>query len=434
MTTRNTPLRTRMRYLAIAIPLAACSPPPGDVKPQDQQSSDHAPHSFFGRLFGNEESLVLPEAGMVTRDTVCAPYLGEVRLADDEQATVDVAAGDLWLRLREGMMLDHSVSNARIDKEIAFYRKHPRLLQLVAERASLYMYAVVEELERRDMPMELALIPVMESAYNPMARGPGGATGMWQFMPGTARVHGLTVSNNFDERRDVVASTRVALDYLGKLHRKLGNDWLSAVTAYNTGELNVAAAIKRNERQGKATDYWHLSLRNPTSQYAPRLIALAKIFAEPQRYGIKLPPIADTPVFASITMDPRANLLQAASMAGVSAQKLFELNPGLNRHALPRSTYTLHVPYASKPQFELAVTQLRSRAPAVQQQYAAARAPQKAAAASANGNQVYVVKSGDNLWRISRNFKVAAADIVKWNQLSSDTLRAGQKLTLQLEN
>lgn len=491
------PVVTGLSCLALAMALVACGPSEQTVRPQ-QSSTDAASKapqssdpSFFGRLFGaNHPHPSLPEARMITRETACAPYLGN----DDgmAEAVVPAATDDLWQRLRDGMQLDHSVNDPRVQKEIAFYARNQRLLNHIAQQASLYLYFVLDELEQRNMPLELALIPAMESTYNPLARSPGGAIGMWQFMPGTARVYGLHTDNNFDERRDVVESTRAALDYLTRLDRKLGGGWLNAVASYNTGELNIIAAMRRNERQGKSTDYWQLQLRAPTSHYVPRLIALSKVLANPERYGIELMPIENSPVFATVTMDSRINLVQAANTAGISTPQLFALNPGLNRNALPRGAYTLHVPVGKRAEFQRALaaatpqtytTQLASaqngsrytiqrgdslgaiakrfgtsidnlraangikgntiRAgqtltiPGSDRIATAAFVPpalvSPSPTASAPAKQTYTVKDGDTLWRIARELNVSSRALAKWNGLSSDNLRAGQKLTLHVE-
>lgn len=479
------PVANGFKYLALALPLIACSP--SEQITPDQPSSDvtNADASFFGRMFSSAPQPVLPEARMVTRKTACVPYLGDDNRQAD--AVVPAAPADLWQRLRDGMQLDHSVDDARVQKEIAFYSRNQRLLNHIAKQASLYMYFVMDELEQRNMPLELALIPAMESTYNPLARSPGGAIGMWQFMPGTARVYGLHVTNNFDERRDVVESTRAALSYLNRLDGKFGGGWLNAVAAYNTGELNIVAAMNRNKRQGKSTDYWQLQLRGPTAHYVPRLIALSKILANPSRYGIELMPIENTPVFATIAMDSRFNLVQTASIAGISSQQLFALNPGINRNALPRGSYPLHVPVdrrddfqralvASKPgphaparlagdsqryvvqrgdslgaiakRFGTSIDALRATngikgnairagqvltiAGATRTIAAATPAVSPAVAANATSSgpvkRVYTVKEGDNLWRIARELNVSSRALAKWNGLSSHDLHAGQQL------
>lgn len=427
MKIRTTPLISGMKYLAIAIPLAACAPPSSDVKPQNDQTSDQS-SSFFGRLFHANNALTLPEANMIERDMACVPYLGE-ETPPGQLQTVDVPTGDLWQRMREGMTISQAVSDARVQREIAFYQKNPKLLRVISERAALYMHFVVDELEQRDMPLELALIPAIESTYNPLARSPGGAVGMWQFMPGTARVYGLTTTNGFDERKDVVESTRAALGYFQRLHRQLRGDWFNAVAGYNTGELYVANAIKRNERQGKSTDFWNLGLRTASAQYVPKLVALSKIVANPEKYGVRLSPIVDQPTFVSITVDPRTNLTQAANLAGISPQELFELNPAINRYALPRNSYTLHVPLEKRSLFELAMTRTKSQ-PASNTRYAAQPQPNRPATANTS-DQLYTVKSGDNLWRISRQLHVSASDIAKWNNLGSKPLRTGQRIVIK---
>lgn len=419
------PLASGIKYLALALPLIACSPADQNTRPQQASSDAAETHSsFFGRLFSSPH-VDLPEARMVTRESACVPYLGDE--SPQAEAVVPAAAADLWQRLRDGMQLDHAIDDARVQQQIAYYSRNQRLLNRIAEQSSLYMYFVLDELESRDMPLELALIPAVESAYNPLARSPGGAVGLWQFMPGTARVYGLHTDNNFDERRDVVESTKAALDYLTHLNKRLGGGWLKAVAAYNTGELNIIAAMERNKRQGKSTDFWKLQLRAPTSQYVPKLIALSRIFANPSRYGVELMPVENAPVFSTIPMNSRFDLAQTASAAGISSQQLFALNPGINRNALPRGAYPLHVPVDRRDDFQRALVVSKPRP------YVPTRGAQFAARADASAGPVkgsYTVKEGDTLWRIARELNVSSRALAKWNGLSSSNLRTGQKLVV----
>jgi len=412
------PVATGIKYLALALPLIACSPSEQVTRPQNQPSDTATTDSsFFSRLFSSHTAM--PEARMITRETACVPYLGDD--SQQAEAVVPAAPTDLWQRLRDGMQLDLSVDDARVQKEIAFYSHNQRLLNRIAEQASLYMYYVMDELESRNMPLELALIPAMESAYNPLARSPSGAVGMWQFMPGTASTYGLRANNNFDERRDVVESTKAALSYLDRLNGELGGGWLNAVAAYNIGELNIADAMESNKRHGKSTDYWQLSLRGPTAHYVPRLIALSKILSNPSRYGIELMPIENAPAFATISMDSRYNLLQSASAAGVSSQQLFALNPGINRNALPRGSYPLHVPFDRRDKFQRALVTARPQ-PYVPTQIAAV------------GGQRYVVKHGDSLGTIAKHFGTSVESIRTANGINGNAIRIGQSLTVAGNN
>ncbi|MTW19827.1 transglycosylase SLT domain-containing protein [Allochromatium palmeri] len=202
------------------------------------------------------------------------------------------ARGDLWQRVRSGMQLDLQ-ANASIDATLQRFRRDPRYLERLSQRASPYLPTIVAEIERRGLPMELALLPHVESRYDPAATSPKAAAGMWQFIPSTAREMGLRLDGRIDERRDVVASTRAALDYLEQLNRRFDGDWELTMAAYNCGPGCVSSAIKANRSAGKPTDFWSLDLPNETRQYVPQILAASKLVADSRRYGQHLPAIPD---------------------------------------------------------------------------------------------------------------------------------------------
>ncbi len=194
------------------------------------------------------------------------------------------ADGDLWQRIRLGMQLDLQ-ANERVDALYERLRRDPRAVERLAERGLPYLPLIVSEIERRRLPMELAILPYVESRYDPWATSPKAAAGMWQFIPTTAREMGLRLDETTDERRDVVASTRAALDYLEQLNRRFNGDWELALAAYNCGPKCVNTAIENNRRQGKPTDFWSLDLPEETRQYVPRILANARLVAEAQHPG-----------------------------------------------------------------------------------------------------------------------------------------------------
>ncbi|QIK37608.1 transglycosylase SLT domain-containing protein [Caldichromatium japonicum] len=195
-----------------------------------------------------------------------------------------VASGDLWQRVRAGMRLDLQ-ANERVDALFERLRRDPWAVERLTERASPYLPLIVTEIERRGLPMELAILPYVESRYDPWATSPKAAAGMWQFIPTTAREMGLRLDETLDERRDVTASTRAALDYLEQLHRRFDGDWELALAAYNCGPKCISTAIENNRRQGKPTDFWSLDLPDETRQYVPRILATSRLVAEAQRTG-----------------------------------------------------------------------------------------------------------------------------------------------------
>ncbi|MBK1654691.1 hypothetical protein CKO29_08230 [Allochromatium vinosum] len=202
------------------------------------------------------------------------------------------SGGDLWQRVRSGMQLNLQ-ANARIDATLERFRRDPRYLERLSRRGAPYLPLIVAEIERRGLPMELALLPHVESRYDPAATSPKAAAGMWQFIPSTAREMGLRLDDYTDERRDVVASTRAALDYLERLNKRFEGDWELTMAAYNCGPGCVSSAIEANRRAGRPTDFWSLDLPNETKQYVPQILAASKLVAGSGRYGQHLPAIPD---------------------------------------------------------------------------------------------------------------------------------------------
>jgi membrane-bound lytic murein transglycosylase D len=226
-------------------------------------------------LAGCQTSAQLPQtATAVPAHTLTARIKQKpIFLAANKQHT---APQDVWERMREGFQMQDGIDvNPRIEQQRLWFVSNPSFLETAADRGSLYMHYIVERLEERDMPLELALLPVIESAYNPMAYSRAHAVGLWQFIPSTGRYFNLRQTNLYDGRRDVTASTIAALDYLSRLHEMFNGDWLLALAAYNAGEGTVSRAIERNVRLGLPTDYWNLSLPQETRDYVPKLLALS---------------------------------------------------------------------------------------------------------------------------------------------------------------
>jgi len=210
------------------------------------------------------------------------------------------------------------------------YSSQPEYVARMMQRASVLLYHVLEEVERRKLPTEIALLPMIESAYNPQAYSRSHASGMWQFMPSTGRHYGLRQDFWHDERRDVLAATDAALDYLQRLHRRFGN-WKLALAAYNWGQGNLSRAIAENRAKGLPTSYESLALPAETRQYLPKLQAVKNIIANPQRFDIKLPDTPNRPRFAAVTIDRPIDVTLAASLAGMELEDFRFLNPAHNR-------------------------------------------------------------------------------------------------------
>ena len=251
---------------------------------------------------------------------------------------------DLFLRLRSGFKLEDA-DEAIVDRELNWYANHPDYLERVWGRADHYMHYIVGQLRARSMPLEIALLPVVESAFEPYAYSRARAAGLWQFIPGTGSNYGLKQDWWYDGRRDVIASTRAALDYLQSLHDEFNGDWLLAIAAYNCGEGNVERAVHRNERLGKPIDFWHLKLPTETRAYVPKLLAMRRIVADPAAYGLEFSQIDDAPYFAQVGTGGQIDLQVVSELSGVSKEDLYELNPAFHRWATdPAGPYSLLVP------------------------------------------------------------------------------------------
>jgi membrane-bound lytic murein transglycosylase D len=232
-----------------------------------------------------------------------------------------------------------------------WYATRPDYVQRMTERGSRYMFHIVEEVERRGMPTELALLPFIESAFNPQAMSSAKASGMWQFIPSTGRFFELKQNIFRDDRRDVLASTRAALDYLQKLHGMFG-DWHLALAAYNWGEGSVSRAIARNQKAGLPTDYLSLRMPEETQYYVPKLQAVKNIIARPERFGLTLPPLENHPYFLSVAIERDIDVALATRFAGMSMDEFKALNPQMNKPViLAAGTPQLLLPYDNANEF-----------------------------------------------------------------------------------
>ncbi|MDD2720278.1 MAG: transglycosylase SLT domain-containing protein [Gallionella sp.] len=241
----------------------------------------------------------------------------------------DPKNGDLLQHIRNGFAMN-DLDSPLIATYEQWYADRPEYVARMMERASLYLYYISNEVERRGMPSEIALLPMIESAYNPIAYSPANAAGIWQFIPSTGKNFGLEQNWWYDGRRDIVSATTGALDYLQKLHDMFG-DWELALAAYNWGEGSVTRAQERNRRRGLPTDYSSLKMPAETRGYVPKLLAIKNIIADPASFGLTLSPIANEPYFASVSTAKHMDVKLAAKLADISRDEFLALNPAHNR-------------------------------------------------------------------------------------------------------
>jgi membrane-bound lytic murein transglycosylase D len=317
---------------------------------------------------------------------------------------------DVWQRIRRGMTLS-DIHHPRVQQQLAWFKRNPDYMNRVSGRARGYLYYIVEQVEQRHMPMEIALLPVVESAFQPFAYSHGRASGIWQFIPGTARRYGIEINWWYDGRRDIHASTHAALDYLEKLHKDFNGDWLLALAAYNTGEGNVAKAIRRNRRAGKPTDFFSLDLPRETRAYVPRLLAVAAIVRNARQYHIDLDTVPNEAYFRKVDIDGQIDLALAADMAGMKLESLYRLNPGYNQWATsPSGPHYLLLPTDKVAGFK-----------------------QQLAALPKERRMRWIrhkIRFGDTLGGIARRYHTSVALLRRTNNLSGNTIRAGHSLTV----
>jgi membrane-bound lytic murein transglycosylase D len=384
---------------------------------------------------------------------VSAREYGYVRPADDVWVLGDASrssrssrraedSGDLWGRVRGGMRLDLA-ANPRIDAKVNAFRRDPQYLVKLSERAQPYLRVIIDEIDRRGLPAEIALLPYVESRYNPAATSHKAAAGMWQFIPSTGRIMGLRQDGWSDDRRNVLASTRAALDYLEQLHRQLGGDWELAMAAYNCGPGRIESAQAANRKRGKPTDFWSLDLPAETEHYVPQILAAARLVSEPAAYGLHLPKVPNGPQLEVVRSERPIALAQLAQTTGVPLSDLRRLNAGLKRgQTAPGEPAHLVVPAGAGHRVAARLKSTRvlpavaslggpTRSATSARTRAGAPAPLSAGSGSGFDDEgtVRVVKVGESLRSIAAAQGIDAEALAEFNAMRLDEpLLPGQSL------
>ena len=431
----------------------------------------------------NRPSKIASPSEVVDALTLAAlqPEVGSIDL-DEEPMEFD----DVWNRISYQLSIEIP-QNRQVVTERNWYAKHPSYITRVAKRAEPFLHFIVEEIEKREMPIELALLPIVESAFDPFAYSHGRASGLWQFIPGTGNRFKLKQTWWYDGRRDVAASTRAALDYLSFLHKTLDGDWLNAIAAYNSGEGRVLRAIKRNRKRHLPTDFWSLDLPRETSAYVPKLLALSDLLKRSEEFKVSWYPIANEPAISVIDAKKQIDIAKAAELAGMELNELHKMNPGYNQWATdPNGPHKFIVPIDKAESFKANLNALSDSERMAWTRYvvrsgdtlggiAAKHKVSIAALRDINkikGNMIrvkqalmvptssqaidnyeltadnrlvrtqnkkrgsstketYIVKSGDTLWDISKAYKVNLRSLAKWNGMApTDPLKPGKKLAI----
>ncbi|MCG6969195.1 MAG: LysM peptidoglycan-binding domain-containing protein [Gammaproteobacteria bacterium] len=380
-----------------------------------------------------------------------------------------VVSGNIWHRVRKGFALN-GYEHRRVDAELKWFSRHQGYIDRITTRAMPFLYYILAEVEKRHMPAEIALLPIVESAFQPYAYSPGQAAGMWQFIAATGQRYGLEMNWWYDGRRDVYQSTHAALDFLLDLHEHFNNDWLLALAAYNSGQGTVDRAIRANQRAGKKTDFWSLQLPKETRDYVPKLLAISVLIDDPRAFGIRLSILPDRPYFEKVDIGAQIDLSLAAVMADMAVEELYSLNPAFNRWATaPDGPHYLLIPVDKAPAFKqnLAKIDLQEAIHWTQHKIEAGEtlgtiaarynttisAIQKinkisdatiisgesliipVASANASNSQSskveHTVEQGDTFWNLAKQYDVSIKHIAEWNSMTpEDYLIPGQTLVI----
>ena len=322
-----------------------------------------------------------------------------------------VAHADLWDRIRAGYALPPLEDSPYIRRHEQWFANNPEYMENMINRAQLYLYYIVEEVEKRGMPMEIALLPAIESAYQPHAFSRARAVGLWQFMPATGRLYGLKANWWYDGRRDVIASTQAALDYLAKLNKEFDGDWQLALAAYNCGEGKVGRLMAQNRRKGLPTTYQDLKLPRETVNYVPKLMAMVNIITHPEKYGLKLASIPNAPYFAQVDIGSQVDLGVVAKLADLPVAELYQINPEHVRWITdPNGSHQLLIP-ANKKDALLAGLSTLANEDRVQWSH-------------------HEVRRGDIIGKVAQHYGISVDAIRSANRLNTNLLRVGQNLLI----
>lgn len=409
--------------------------------------------------------------------------------ADEDES---LYSRNLWDNLRFSFKLEDQYKRPEVQTQVQWLKGHQNYLNSLSEESQPYMYYILQEIKKRDMPGEIALLPMIESTYNPLAYSNTGAAGLWQLTSKTGTNLGVKRNFWFDGRRDIYNSTNAALNYLCYLHRFFKGNWILAIAAYHSGEGTVQHAVQYADNHQRSTNFWSLNLPDDTQSYVPKLLALAHMIQQNQKLSAKLPYIANTPYFTKIDVGTQIDLTNAAHLAGISYPEFLKLNPGNNRFTTsPAGPHTIVLPLDKVDVFvhnlekipvkqrhhllakhavlfdsdleaipkadQIVLTSSSNKDTTKITSQSVDVSPVDAAIDNAIDNSIapakpiksrtptpppasshkvlHIVQKGESMWNLTRKYHVSAEDISSWNDLSTDTkLHPGQKLILWTKN
>lgn len=320
-------------------------------------------------------------------------------------------AQSLWPAMAKNFKLEQRSLSKMVKKKLSFFSRRQDYMNELTGNAKFYLYYVYQQTQKRHMPAEIALLPMIESDYNPFRYSRSGAVGLWQMMPGTASGFGVKINGWYDGRRDLIASTKAALDYLAYLHGMFGS-WFLAIAAYDAGEGTVKAAIRYNKRRGRPTDFWSLPLPHETKVYIPKLLALARIIKNPHLYNLKLKDVVNNPYFSQIKVDHQVNIREIAKITNTPTKLIRKLNPAFrHEETIPHKSSTLLVPNNKAALLEEHLYNKQHK----------------------NITWLhYSVKSDESLNTLAKQYQTSIDTLKKVNNLSDNTLHAGQLLLIPM--
>jgi len=377
----------------------------------ESASADQPPPTAAGaaenRSINAPESLTTNTEGLFSEEIQAgvSPLLLSIQEIPEPEAI------DLWQRIRDGFNMTPESMPPSVAKQRDWYLRNPSYLKTVFTRAKPYIYYVTDQLDKSGLPLELALLPIVESTYDPLAYSHSHAVGLWQFIPSTAKSLGLRRDRWYDGRRDVIYSTQAAITYLKKLNKRFDNDWLLALAAYNSGQGNVSKSIRRNRKAGKGTDFWSISLPRETRNYVPQLLALATLIRNPEQYDLQLPAMPNEPFFEVVEIESQIDLNHVIKVTGIEVNNFTRLNPAYRRSITPpQGKHNLLLPVGTAQPLRnlLATTDPKNWVPHTE----------------------YAVTNGDTLSQIAARFDIPTSWLRSRNNLRNDHLKIGQVLLI----
>jgi len=389
--------------LALSIALVGCQNTPSSQQVNNNTNKNAAKPSDIHRLLIKElQTGNVKAANQVKTDNNVPKYIADKSL--------QIEYVNVWDRIKNNLSLDIPI-NENVIKHRNIYLKNPNALNNLLKRAEPFLFYIVEKLDENDIPLEIALLPLVESAFSPHARSSANASGLWQFVSATGKQFGLQQNWWYDGRRDVVASTDSAIEYLKYLHKFFDGDWMLALAAYNSGEGRVQRAVRKNARKNRPTHYWELELPKETRDYVPKLLAVIDIIQHSEKYKIALHPIANKKVVGIVDVGSQIDLSVAANLANLPLNKFKALNPGFNQWATdPNFSTRFLLPNDNITIFNERMALLPEADRMVWQRYQ--------------------IKQGDSLGRIAQKFHLDIKLIKTINKLSSNKIRAGKHLLI----